>query len=53
MQDINSMTIKDLNNLLSYLRRREKINSGQPIGLTDSQLEMIKRTKEGNKNVGN
>jgi len=49
MQDINDMQLKDYYNLLKYLDKREKIKTHQPIKLKQSQIDMIKKTKEKNK----
>jgi hypothetical protein len=49
MEDINNMALKDFNNLLKYLSRRNKIREGKPVPLKESQKEMIKITKEKNK----
>ena len=47
LEDINNMSMKDFNNLNRYLEKREKIRTNKPISLSDSEKEMIKRTKGG------
>jgi len=47
IEDINNMSMKDFNNLNRYLEKREKIRTNKPISLSDSEKEMIRRTKGG------
>jgi len=47
LEDINNMSMKDFNNLNRYLEKREKIRTNKPISLSDSEKEMIKRSKGG------
>ena len=47
IEDINNMSMKDFNNLNRYLEKRERTREHKPVPLTDSEKEMIKRTKGG------
>ena len=47
IEDINNMSMKDFNNLNRYLEKREKIRTNKPVPLSDSEKEMIRRTKGG------
>jgi len=47
IEDINNMSMKDFNNLNRYLEKREKIRTNKPVPLSDSEKEMIKRSKGG------
>jgi len=49
MEDINNMDINDFNRLNDFIEKRNKLQKGEPIGLKDSNREMIKRAKERNK----
>ena len=53
MYDINSMDIKDFDNLYKYIERKEKINRNEPVPLRESNRRMIeaRKNKEKQKNI--
>jgi hypothetical protein len=45
MYDINNMSMTDFNNLNEYLERSNKMKSGQPVKLRESNKRMIEARK--------
>ena len=50
MSDVNNMSMKDFTNLLKHLERKNRMKTGKPVKLKQSQKDMIKKAKEGIKN---